>query len=220
MKDANGADVEAEANPLAAIVSVFDGALQALPLVDFLGAERAAQPEATKALPEAPEHEAPYSGGLRHAARRRLPACSSSGSSSSSSCCSAPPAAPPPGALQRYPSSLTPSPNQRTRRRRRCRWARCGASSRHCPRRSAPGVGGGATGVPCPPAPWPPAPGAPLPLTPASAHAAGARPGGGGCAAGGARARAERRCPPPRTNWTRRIPQPVLIGHAASLTPY
>jgi hypothetical protein len=26
--------------------------------------------------------------------------------------------------------------------------------------------------------------------------------------------------PPPRTNWTRRVPHPVLIGHAASLTPY
>ena len=25
--------------------------------------------------------------------------------------------------------------------------------------------------------------------------------------------------PPPRTNWTRRVPHPVLIGHAASLTP-
>ena len=29
------------------------------------------------------------------------------------------------------------------------------------------------------------------------------------------------RCPPvPRTNRTRRVPHPVLIGHAASLTPY
>ena len=26
--------------------------------------------------------------------------------------------------------------------------------------------------------------------------------------------------PPPRTKWTRRAPYPVLIGHAASLTPY
>ena len=28
--------------------------------------------------------------------------------------------------------------------------------------------------------------------------------------------------PPPvlRTNWTRRVPRPVLIGHAASFTPY
>ena len=26
--------------------------------------------------------------------------------------------------------------------------------------------------------------------------------------------------PPPRTQWTRRVPHPVLIGHAASLTPY
>jgi len=24
----------------------------------------------------------------------------------------------------------------------------------------------------------------------------------------------------PRTKWTRRVPHPVLIGHAASLTPY
>jgi hypothetical protein len=33
--------------------------------------------------------------------------------------------------------------------------------------------------------------------------------------------RAERfRPPPPRTKWTRRVPHPVLIGHAASLTPY
>ena len=26
--------------------------------------------------------------------------------------------------------------------------------------------------------------------------------------------------PPPGTKWTRRVPHPVLIGHAASLTPY
>jgi len=26
--------------------------------------------------------------------------------------------------------------------------------------------------------------------------------------------------PPPRTKWTRRVPHPVLNGHAASLTPY
>jgi hypothetical protein len=26
--------------------------------------------------------------------------------------------------------------------------------------------------------------------------------------------------PPARTEWTRRVPHPVLIGHAASLTPY
>ena len=26
--------------------------------------------------------------------------------------------------------------------------------------------------------------------------------------------------PPPRTKWTRRVPHPVLIGHAASLTQY
>ena len=26
--------------------------------------------------------------------------------------------------------------------------------------------------------------------------------------------------PPPRTKWTRRVPHPVLSGHAASLTPY
>jgi len=25
--------------------------------------------------------------------------------------------------------------------------------------------------------------------------------------------------PPPRTKWTRRVPHPVLIGHAASLPP-
>ena len=35
---------------------------------------------------------------------------------------------------------------------------------------------------------------------------------------------AERCCPlgkpPPRTKWTRRVHHPVLIGHAASLTPY
>ena len=34
---------------------------------------------------------------------------------------------------------------------------------------------------------------------------------------------AERRgplTPPSRTNRTRRVPHPVLIGHAASLTPY
>jgi len=34
-----------------------------------------------------------------------------------------------------------------------------------------------------------------------------------------ARARA-RAPPPPRTKWTRRVPHPVLIGHAVSLTPY
>ena len=28
------------------------------------------------------------------------------------------------------------------------------------------------------------------------------------------------RAPSPRTNRTRRVPHPVLIGHAASLTPY
>ena len=35
-------------------------------------------------------------------------------------------------------------------------------------------------------------------------------------------ARGRRRAPPPppRTKWTRRVPHPVLIGHAASLTPY
>ena len=36
-------------------------------------------------------------------------------------------------------------------------------------------------------------------------------------------ARRRRRAPPPRpprTKWTRRVPHPVLIGHAASLTPY
>ena len=26
--------------------------------------------------------------------------------------------------------------------------------------------------------------------------------------------------PPPFTKWTRRVSRPVLIGHAASLTPY
>jgi hypothetical protein len=26
--------------------------------------------------------------------------------------------------------------------------------------------------------------------------------------------------PPPRIKWTRRVPHPVLIGHAASLAPY
>ena len=33
-------------------------------------------------------------------------------------------------------------------------------------------------------------------------------------------ARAARAGPPPRTKWTRRVPHPVPIGHAASLTPY
>jgi hypothetical protein len=28
------------------------------------------------------------------------------------------------------------------------------------------------------------------------------------------------RPPPSRTKWTRRVPHPVLIGHAASLAPY
>ena len=34
------------------------------------------------------------------------------------------------------------------------------------------------------------------------------------------RARTCRRCPTPRANRTRRVPHPVLIGHAASLTSY
>jgi hypothetical protein len=34
------------------------------------------------------------------------------------------------------------------------------------------------------------------------------------------RASLEKVPPPPRTKWTRRVPHPVLIGHAASLTPY
>jgi hypothetical protein len=49
----------------------------------------------------------------------------------------------------------------------------------------------------------------------------------GGCGGAGARLAlgGERGggvgCPPPsRTKWTRRVPHPVLIGHAASLTPY
>ena len=36
----------------------------------------------------------------------------------------------------------------------------------------------------------------------------------------GARAGCPPPPPPPRTKWTRRVPRPVLIGHAASLTPY
>ena len=32
--------------------------------------------------------------------------------------------------------------------------------------------------------------------------------------------RPPRRAPAPRTKWTRRVPHPVLIGHAASLAPY
>jgi hypothetical protein len=39
-------------------------------------------------------------------------------------------------------------------------------------------------------------------------------------AAAGAGAPLTGRPPPPRTKWTRRVPHPVLIGHAASLTPY
>jgi len=39
-----------------------------------------------------------------------------------------------------------------------------------------------------------------------------------------AEAEAARKAPPPpptsRTKWTRRVPHPVLSGHAASLTPY
>jgi hypothetical protein len=36
-----------------------------------------------------------------------------------------------------------------------------------------------------------------------------------------ARPALDKAAPPPlRTNRTRRVPQPVLIGHAASLTPY
>ena len=45
---------------------------------------------------------------------------------------------------------------------------------------------------------------------PAAAGAAGAA----GAAAAGGRPPP----PPPRTKWTRRVPHPVLIGHAASLT--
>jgi hypothetical protein len=62
-------------------------------------------------------------------------------------------------------------------------------------------------------------------------HVGGAG-GGGGAAALSGRERALRGrrasaaplpagAPPlPRTKWTRRVPHPVLIGHAASLTPY
>jgi len=32
--------------------------------------------------------------------------------------------------------------------------------------------------------------------------------------------RVEVRPPPSRNKWTHRVPHPVLIGHAASLTPY
>jgi hypothetical protein len=50
-----------------------------------------------------------------------------------------------------------------------------------------------------------PSPGTePLPLAPASLHPVRVPPPP----------------PPPRTKWTRRVPHPVLIGHAASLTPY
>ena len=51
--------------------------------------------------------------------------------------------------------------------------------------------------------------------------------GAGGRGGATARARRDRgagwglcSAPPPRTKWTRRFPHPVLIGHAASLTPY
>ena len=40
------------------------------------------------------------------------------------------------------------------------------------------------------------------------------------CRAGEPAAQHEACPPPPRTKWTRRVPHPVLIGHAASLTPY
>ena len=39
-------------------------------------------------------------------------------------------------------------------------------------------------------------------------------------AVGEACERAPRLPPPPRTKRTRRVPDPVLTGHAASLTPY
>jgi hypothetical protein len=49
-------------------------------------------------------------------------------------------------------------------------------------------------------------------------------PRGETAASGGAAASAAHWCPPPppspRTEWTRRVPHPVLSGHAASLTPY
>ena len=57
-------------------------------------------------------------------------------------------------------------------------------------------------------------------MTPAPAHAQAA------VRAGSALADAPLARPPPpppsppRTKWTRRVPHPVLIGHAASLTPY
>ena len=44
--------------------------------------------------------------------------------------------------------------------------------------------------------------------------------GGGGRVCKVTRRAGERGTPPPRTKWTRRVPHPVLIGHAASLTPY
>ena len=52
----------------------------------------------------------------------------------------------------------------------------------------------------------------------ALSRGAGAARGGAGAAAG--REAGGGRPPPPRTNRTRRVPHPVLIGHAASLTPY
>ena len=60
------------------------------------------------------------------------------------------------------------------------------------------------------------------PATPRAAHAR-SRPCAAAASAKPARSRAHaaarRRCaasPPPRTKWTRRVPHPVLIGHAAS----
>jgi len=44
--------------------------------------------------------------------------------------------------------------------------------------------------------------------------------GSSGSRSGAGAARHCASSPPPRTKWTRRVPHPVLIGHAASLTPY
>ena len=68
-----------------------------------------------------------------------------------------------------------------------------------------------------PPAPLPYSRPYPCPYCTLPAHAPARRPPARAVRVGRS-ARGD--APPPRTKWTRRVPLPVLIGHAASLTPY
>ena len=106
----------------------------------------------------------------------------------------------------------------RRRATRRCRYRRCGIPPSTSPSRAASSC---TTASPSRRAPLPTGEGALLPCR-ASTRSASPR----GLSASPLRTPAPHRTPapppppPPRTKWTRRVPHPVLIGHAASLTPY